>query len=1060
MENNSAKRRKLGSGPFVPVGTSSTPAASAFADATEELLLDVQQDYAKPFEGVDDILRQFKSTIEALEPQEPTLISEATTKFEKANGIRVPYPNPRPTKDSPYKLAFAKPAQVNVVGSYVTRTMIRTQATHAIDMIVVMPADLFQDKDFRDLRYFYKRSFYLARICAGLRKELKESMELNFQYLHGNELLPVLVAQPTKASRKFAIRVIPCAPENLFPASKLWPTTNSVRRNGNESKEALAPTPFYNATLKAESLYQPYLRLLTTTGKTCPGFKDACILGRVWLQQRGFGSDVSQGGFGSFEFAVLVALLLSGGGRKGEPLLAKSLGSSQIIKATIQYLANANFQKKPAVFGTYPTDTDAMRQDGPVLYDATRNLNLLWKMSPWSANLLQQFAKWSLAGLKDNSLDQFDPLFIIKVHDKSQIYDLQANVDLSSSTQSFQSQDCHGRTWNFSEKLYQVLKKALGERATLISIYMPKSDDWSISAVPTVAQSGTVSVGVIYEPTSVFRRMDLGPEAEQKKEAAQYQEFWGEKSELRRFQDGSIRECIEWAKEASANIPKQIIRYITQLHFCLDDSSVSLYGAEANISPADTQYFEAAKESFRTLEHDLRELPDLPLHINQIAGIGPELRYASLRLPTTDKPVRPMEVVISFEASGKWTDNLAANQRLKIAFLLKIGESLEEAKEEIKTHLGLDQAAQDTHNLAFLDVVYEDGFAFRLRVRSDAEEKQLEMQTRNKQLDRHVQTEAAASLAIIRRTYTNLPLHTQTMSSWCTRLPTLSPAIRFTKQWFASQKLASHINEEVIELLVLQAFLKPFPWRTPTSAFTGFLRTMHLISRWDWPEEPLVVDHSDSITADERTAIFARFKECRKQDPRFNRTVLFVADSHDTSGTTYTRDGPSRVVANQMVKLARSVCELVRANGNLKRLLQPSLKHYDVVITLNPKALKSILREHGAAKQSQFKNLLGERSHAAVLPLAEPPVNVLLQQLRAQYATALVFFHGGQDDHVITALWNPELDQRTRKVEMPASFKPMAKNGDTLEVDRTSILAEIARIGGDMIEKIKVKGEA
>ncbi|KAK8117248.1 uncharacterized protein PG998_005529 [Apiospora kogelbergensis] len=1056
MDNSSAKRRKLSSGPFVPIGTSSTPAASAFADATEELLLDVQQDYARPFEGVDDILRQFKTTIEALEPQEPAVISDATKKFEKANDIRIPYPNPRPGKDSPYKLAFTRPAQVNVVGSYVTKTMIRTQAAHAIDMIVVMPADLFQDKDFRDLRYFYKRSFYLARICAGLKKELKDDMELSFQYLHGNELLPVLVAQPAKASRKFAIRVIPCAPENLFPTSRLWPISSSVRRNGNDPNEAQAPTPFYNATLKAESLYQPYLRLLTTVGKTCPGFKDACILGRVWLQKRGFGSDLSQGGFGSFEFAVLVALLLSSGGRKGEPLLAKSLGSSQILKGTIQYLANTNFQKKPAVFGTYPSDPDAMRQDGPVLYDAMRNLNILWKMAPWSANLLQQFAKWSLAGLKDNSMDQFDPLFIIKVHDKSQIYDLQANVDLPLATQTFHSQDCHGRTWNFSEKLYHILKKALGERISLISIYMPKADGWAVSAVPSVAQPGKVSVGIIYEPTSAFRRMDLGPEAEQKKEAVKYQEFWGEKSELRRFQDGSIRECIEWAKDSTANIPKQIIRYIVQLHFGLDEQSVSLYGAEANISPADTHYFEAAKESFRTLEHDLRELQDLPLHINQIAGIGPELRYASLRLPTADKSVQPIEVVISFEASGKWTDNLAANQRLKIAFLLKIGQSLEDSKEEIRTHLGLDQAEHDTHNLAFLDVVYDGGFAFRLRVRSDAEEKQLEMQTRNKQLDRHAQTEAATSLAIIRRSYTNLPLHTQTVSSWCTRLPSLSAAIRFTKQWFASHKLASHINEELIELMVLQAFLKPFPWRTPTSAFTGFLRTIHLISRWDWPEEPLVVDHSDSITTDERSAIFARFKESRKSDPRFNRIVLFVADSHDTTGTTYTRNGPSRVVANQMIKLARSVCELVRANGDLKLLFQPSLKHYDVVITLNPKALKSIIREHGASKQSQYKNLLGERSHAVVLPLAETPVNVLLRQLRTQYATVLVFFHGGQDDQMITALWNPEMDQRTRKVEMPTSFRP-TENGDTLVVDRTSILAEIARIGGDMIEKIKVK---
>lgn len=76
MDANTTKRRKLGhGGSFLPTGTAATPAASAFADATEELLLDAQVDYAQTFEGVDAILRQLKESVEAIEAHEPTPVS-------------------------------------------------------------------------------------------------------------------------------------------------------------------------------------------------------------------------------------------------------------------------------------------------------------------------------------------------------------------------------------------------------------------------------------------------------------------------------------------------------------------------------------------------------------------------------------------------------------------------------------------------------------------------------------------------------------------------------------------------------------------------------------------------------------------------------------------------------------------------------------------------------------------------------------------------------------------------------------------------------------------------
>lgn len=954
------------------------------------------------------------------------------------------------------------------MGSYQLRTMVQFQSDLAIDMIVVMPASMFQQKDYLNLRYFYLRSYYLAVIAAGLRKSFS-SMDLTFDTLHGNDLLPILVARPKDTSKSghkkgFSIRIIPCAPEGIFPSSKLMPLSNSLRQGvTGESNEVQTPTPFYNATLRAESQFSSYLRLLNSTSKSCAAFKDACILGRIWLQQRGFNGSISGGGFGAFEWAALLAGLMQGGGRKGA-VLSTSLSSSQIFKATIQFLAISNLQKKPVVFGPAPENLDVIRQKGPMLYDTARELNILWKMTPWSANLLQQQAKWSLAGLKDDSLDQFDSLFIVKVDQPLQIFDLLVRVNIPSSGELFKSSDHRGPARDFSEKLYQILKKALGNRAQHITINMPNTPTWSISARPSSSVGKSVLVGIILDSAHATRKMDQGPSVEQKKEGAEFRKFWGEeKAELRRFQDGSILECVSF--DASGGIPEQIIRYISRLHLNVQGDDLTFFGGGsfstiAGVSHSNTQGYSAAKKALEDLERDIRDLKDLPLHIRQVTGISQQLRYASIHPPSPGShPIQPMDIVISFEKSGKWTDNVAANQRLAVAFLLKIGSSLEESKAEIKTHLGIDKAERDTDNLAFLDIVYEAGFAFRLRVQTVPEI--LEKQAKNKQLERHAQIQAGQSLAICRRLYTNLPLHTQTISTFCTRLPPLSESIRVVKHWFDSHKLSCHFQDELLELLVLQAFLKPYPWQTPSSAMTGFLRTLELLARWEWHESPLIVDHSDTISASERSAIFARFNESRKADPRFNRLVLFVASSHDASGTAYTLQGPSRAVAIRMTKLARAACDLVKAKGvdlDPKSLFQSSLRPYDVVIRLSAKVLKGVLKDDGT-KHSHFKNL-DERNGKTALPLAEHPVEGLLGELNAMYSNALVFFHGGQNDNIIAGLWNPELERRTRKVDLPCSFKPVSDEEGFLEVDRQSILAEIARIGGDAIEKIEVKEDS
>jgi len=1015
-------------------------------------------------------------------------IDEASTGWEKTSRTAIPYPEPKPAKNSPYKVSFEKPTHINVVGSYAFQTMAKSQPSFALDMIVVMPKTLFSEKDYRDYRYFYKRAFFLAYMADALRKQFT-NLEFSYTNFNGNALLPVLVARPSARSSNshkgkgeesrekldYEIRVIPNAPEGLFPVAKLAANSNAIRRTGSEeSKDSKLPTPYYNNTLKSESQFTSYLKLLHRTSNSCASFKDACILGRIWLQQRGFGGDAADGGFGHFHWAVLMALLLQTGGRKGEPVLSPSLHASQLFKATLQYLASINLPKKPVILGQGSSSPDAVRQAGPVLYDSTREINMLYNMTTWSAFMLNEHAKLTLSAINDPKVDQFDSLFITKANQPLQVFDFFVKVNMPSdpSRTARSAADGVDSQRSFAEDVYGTLKKALGERAKLIHIQMPKPRAWKVMPSSGKLKADSLLVGIVCDPAKAAQAKDFGPLYEQKKEAAKFRDFWGDISELWQFPSGEIVESVNWAEYASLGyfgICQAIVRYILKFRLKISDGDLSFHGEDfsniISLSTTDKASFDAAKAAFSAFEKDVRELGDLPLSVKQIAPIGPETRYASLRLPSTDQRkqgMTPIDAILSFEASGKWPENIAAIQRAKIALLLQIGHSLEEAKNGIKTHLGLEDAESETENLAFLDIVYESGFSFRLRVHSDQEETLLERQTKDQTLERHVRTEAASLLASVRWRSAILPLHNQTISTYCTRFPALSSSIRLTKHWFNAHRLGNHFNEPLIELFVLQAFLNPHPFAVPSSTSTGFLRTLLLLASYDWREEPMIVDPSDSLSASQRHEISTRLEAWRKIDANMNRTTLFVATPFDTTGVTYTQNIP-KVIATRMTTLARSASKTAKEKAielDPRTLFQSGLRDYDVVIHLSSKAIKGVIRDDGT-RHSQFKNL-DETGGSEALPLPEPPVRAFLRRLTSAYATPLLFFHGVPDDTVIAALWNPQLHSRGFSASMPSSFKPVgastAADAETFVLNREAVVAEIARIGGDLIEKIDVKG--
>ena len=146
------------------------------------------------------------------------------------------------------------------------------------------------------------------------------------------------------------------------------------------------PTPTYNATLRSECSSLPSLKQLHQSSVRSSSFRDACMLGAVWLRQRGLGTSLSAGGFGQFEWATLLSILMRDGALAGRSVLSTGYSSYQQFKATLQFLSSCDLILSPMQVQSRsfkPTYTK-----NPMLFDGSRGLNILYKMSPWSYRMV------------------------------------------------------------------------------------------------------------------------------------------------------------------------------------------------------------------------------------------------------------------------------------------------------------------------------------------------------------------------------------------------------------------------------------------------------------------------------------------------------------------------------------------------------------------------------------------------------------------------------------------------------------------------------------------------
>ena len=597
------------------------------------------------------------------------------------------------------------------------------------------------------------------------------------------------------------------------------------------------------------------------------------------------------------------------------------------------------------------------------------------------------------------------------------------------------------------DEIFAVLQTALGDRASLIHVRSESLGTWDpASSGPAVGDS-KILIGVVAHPTKATRTIDQGPLANQQP-ANPFRDFWGSKAELRRFKDGIIRETLVWSRDIDGRSPIcQIISSTMSRHFAgFQEIPLEWEDLREDWAAAG----DLVSVAFVKLDRLLRSLAMMPLQVRLLRLATPECR---LHTPID----QIIETVVQFERSSRWPDDLSAVQRTKTALLLKLGDALDTALSNRRTRLGFDTTGLTWLQSPFLDTQIDD-FTFRVRLHHDRETVLVQRLLDLPNSTAQARERARSALRTLKRTYWLGLAHTQAMDAIAARFPVFRAGVRLLRRWCAAHLLSDHIAPELQEIIVAHVFSSPYPHAVPGSPRTAFLRTLSVLSAWNWQYEPLVVNLTSRMTKQDVEAIRLHFEASRKADPAMRRVTLVVGTVMDLGGTAWSNGKIPFVVAARLTALARGTLKMI-PNGplkvTLKALFAPPRNKYDFLIKLrSPFCADPTM----AASPSGLRVTTGVALKAAQERFVE--------ELNTRYRDLAVIFYG-KTTGVIAGLWSPFQDRRYWKASLDYSTLPtsgsQSRIGQTARADfptrvnRMALLNEIARLGGNLIISITTK---
>ncbi|XP_004600255.2 nucleolar protein 6 [Sorex araneus] len=1053
----------------------------------EELLKEVRLSDKKKAR-IDAFLQEIKQRVMKVPSTSET---ELTDQDWLPAGVRVPL------QQVPYavkgRFRFLPPAQVTVVGSYLLGTCIRPDIN--VDVALTMPKEILQDKDGLNQRYFRKRALYLAHLAHHLARDPLFGC-VRFAYPSGCHLKPSLLLRPSgKEARLVTVRLHPCPPPDFFRPCRLLPSKNNVRSawyrgQSPEDGGPEPPTPHYNSWILQDVSLEAHVRLLSAVLGSAPGLQDGVALLKVWLRQRDL--DRGLGGFSGFLVSMLVAFLVST--RK----IHATMSGYQVLRSVLQFLGTTDLtvsglslclRSDPSL----PALADFQQAFPVVFLDPSGRLNLCADVTAATYRQVQHEAQLSMALLDSKADDSFQLLLmtpkpLIRAFDH--VLHLRPLSRLQAACHRLklwpELQD-HGGDYVSAAlgPLSALLEQGLGARLRLLAHSRPPVLEWDISQDPPKHRdSGSLSLGLLLRPEGLTSVLELGPEAD-RPEAADFRQFWGSRSELRRFQDGAIREAVVWEAASVAQkrlIPHQVVTHLLALHADIPESCVHYVGGFLDgliQSPKETsstgeEALVAAVRCYDDLSHLLWGLKELPLTVSAVQGAHPVLRYtevfpptpvypaasfykrlpdSSSLLPRPDKPcpayVEPLTVVCHLEGSGQWPQDAEAIRRVRAAFQLRLAELLRQ-----QHGLQCRPAAEHTD-------VLKDGFVFRVHVAYQKEPQILrEMRSPEGMISLR---DTPASLRLERATR-HLPLLTSALHGLQQQHPAFSGVARLAKRWVRAQLLGDGFTDESLDLVAAALFLHPEPFTPPSSPQVGFLRFLSLVSTFDWKNNPLIVNLNGDLKAEEQVEIRSDFLAARTQLP-----VMVIVTPQDRKGSVWTQDGPSAQILQQLVVLAAESLSVLekqlmdpRGPGDIRTVFRPPLDMYDVLIRLSARHVPRHRQAVDPPAASFCRGLLSKPGPPSLMPvLGYDPPQLYLAQLREAFGDLALFFYDQHGGTVIGVLWKPTGFQPQPFKASSTKGRMAERRGEELVLvpNVEAILEDFAVLGEGLVQAVEARSE-
>ncbi|EDO40309.1 predicted protein [Nematostella vectensis] len=1015
-------------------------------------------------------------------------------------------PTPSPVKG---KFKFLKPAAVNIVGSYQLKTAIKPSFN--VDVSINMPKECFQDKDYLNMRYLHKRAAYLCVVAHHVIKS-KLFQTVRFVNTDGDILRPVLSLKPKgKAGKNCTVRIHPVISNEVFKLQRLAPNKSNVRLNWlfpEASSSSVLPTPHYNSLILRDMVLGGHLRCLFQCMNDCPSAREAIMLLSVWLRQREL--DEGQGGFSRFLVSMVIAHLHTT--RK----INSYMSSYQIVRIFLQFISSSDWTTCTAMKKDQNSDENNLPSLSchhaafdVVFVDPSGYLNLCANVSKSTYYRVRHEAKLSFHLLDDRFVDGFYAMFMKPVpfmQKFDQCFSL-ANIEcLKNVTERVELQPSilsHAGDWVpvAVSWLVELLHKGLGKRAEMIYVKPSACKEWSVRENPPTLQQDSVTIGLILDTDHSDSILDYGPPGDNTLEAAIFREFWGSKSELRRFKDGSILEAVVWPSSSAGErrtVCERIIKYLLNRHGKVEPEMVRFVSSQldcllqrnngTSTTPSESQQAPTSSsiqgtgeesmslviKAYDSLCKDIRGL-ELPLAVHSLQGISPIFRGAEVHPPNpcisspqsknshqdkennrnmassvalpTDSKVPPwcpvMTVLLQFETSGKWPDDLAAIKHVKAAFHIRLAQQLKEK-------LGLVAATSPT----CVDVV-KDGFVFRVKIVHYRE--MVLLQEPGDEIDSHLRQSQAVAME---KEIVWLPALTSTLHGIQQQFVAYSGCVRLAMRWVCSQLLFSHIPSECVELLVASLFLSPAPLTPPHSALCGFMRFLHVLATCDWKTTPIIVNFNNDLTAENYQEISSKFSSNRAHLP-----PLFISTPKDRFDSKWTRNAPSSMILQRVRVLAQESYNVMKETlestepPDLKPIFRPPIDGYDVIITLHSRMLPR--RDEAVDVDKPLKKKAhSARNKADELPVVDfDPAECYLRELREAFSDIALFFHDPHGGDMIAVLWRPNALSPALFKVLHAEYKAPVKESLTSSKKRTAHAPTVEPNIPAILEDFKIIGE-